>query len=225
MNILAIDSSTEVCSVAVGNGIDVFQVENRSRSGHSQTILDLVSNVLDIGEVTLSDLDLIAVDVGPGSFTGLRIGIGVAKGIAYAGRLPLAGITSLEILSRQCQSGIVMPALDARMGEVYTAVFEVGADSRPNLDGAMRVVKPEDSDIPRDCPVIGLGSGWDNYGEAMLSIDQENVSILGNRLPQARDLLHLAQLTNPQDWVTAVELEAAYIRDRVVQLPAASAGN
>ena len=99
--------------------------------------------------------------------------------------------------------------------------------AEPPADGLFGGPQPGERnlDVPRDCPVIGLGSGWDNYGEAMLSNDQGNVSILGNRLPQARDLLNLAQLTNPHDWVTGVELEAAYIRDRVVQLPAASAGN
>jgi tRNA threonylcarbamoyladenosine biosynthesis protein TsaB len=96
LNILAIDSSTEVCSVAFGNGADIFEEKNASRSGHSQTILELISTVLDNAQATLEELDLLAVDVGPGSFTGLRIGIGVAKGIAYAGRLPVAGISSLE---------------------------------------------------------------------------------------------------------------------------------
>ena len=218
MKILAIDSSTEVCSVALGNGAAIYQEENRSRAGHSQMILELVARVLDETQEALGNLDLIAVDVGPGSFTGLRIGLGVAKGIAYASRLPVVGISSLEILSQQSPAGIAAPAIDARMGEVYNAVYEVKPDSRPSVIGSVHVLNPEDVDLPVSGHVTGLGSGWDNYAEAMLQLGQENICILANRVPQARDLVRLAALTNREDWVSAVDLEAAYVRDRVVQL-------
>ena len=71
--------------------------------------------------------------------------------------------------------------------------------------------------------MIGLGSGWDNYGQVLVRHDRKNIHVLENRVPRASDLARLAALTTDKDWVSAVELEAAYVRDRVVQLPASTA--
>ena len=219
MIVLGIESATDKCSVALAEGHNVFQVERTSPIGHSQVVLDLVKEVLDESGISLESVELLAADVGPGSFTGLRVGLGVAKALAYGRRLPVVGFTSLEILAVQGDSGLVVPALDARMNEVYVAVYELTGDDRPVMLEPARVCTPGDVPLPASRKFLGLGSGWDRYGGAMVEPIDAGIHCLSGRTPEARDLVHLARQTNAAEWSRAVDLEAAYIRDQVVQAP------
>ena len=120
MNLLAIDTATEACSVALSGTADTilerFQCESR---GHSNLVLTMTEDVLWEAGISRHDLDGIAFDSGPGSFTGIRIGLGVAQGLALALDLPLAGVSSLMALAEGSGMNAVLPAIDARMGEVY----------------------------------------------------------------------------------------------------------
>ena len=120
MNLLAIDTATEACSVALsGTGdtiLERFQIESR---GHSNLVLTMAEDVLSEAGTSRHDLDCIAFDSGPGSFTGIRIGLGVAQGLALAFDLPLLGVSSLMALAEGSGVNAVLPAIDARMGEVY----------------------------------------------------------------------------------------------------------
>src|ERR1700752_3189626 len=130
MKLLAIDTATEQCSAAV-------RVEGRcvarcvpTPRGHTELILPMVEEVLAEAGLTLKQLDAIAFGRGPGAFTGVRIAIGVAQGLAYASDLPLVPISNLAAVAQQNASGDgdILVCMDARMNEVYWGVFRADAD-------------------------------------------------------------------------------------------------
>ena len=128
MRILAFDTSTEACTVALGD--DAHWVERTEHAGsrHSELLLPMIQALLDEGGLALAQLDGIAFGAGPGSFTGLRIACGVAQGLALGADLPVVGVTSLEALAEAAHATHgwtrLVAALDARMQEVYFAAFE-----------------------------------------------------------------------------------------------------
>ena len=123
MRILAIDTATEACSAALwndGNTCAHFELCPRE---HTQRILPIVQDILTQGGVSLTDLDALAFGRGPGSFTGVRIGIGIAQGLALGAELPMIGVSTLVTMAqgawRKQGATRVLAAIDARMGEVY----------------------------------------------------------------------------------------------------------
>ncbi len=127
MTVLGIDTATAVATVGVFRGRKIAAERWEVAPGaHARCLADLTDSVLEDAGVTLSDIDGIAVSLGPGSFTGLRIGISFAKGIAYAGKRPLVGIPTLEALAVAAEptgAPWIAACLDARKGEVYLAVY------------------------------------------------------------------------------------------------------
>ena len=129
MKILAVDTSTRICGVCVADdGHPVSELTITSGQTHSRHLMDTISRSLEGACVTLEAIDGFAVTRGPGSFTGLRIGISTVKGLAYAAGKPLAGVSSLEALA-QPVSGELAPRvcaiIDARKKEVYFAVYRL----------------------------------------------------------------------------------------------------
>ncbi|NPV92571.1 MAG: tRNA (adenosine(37)-N6)-threonylcarbamoyltransferase complex dimerization subunit type 1 TsaB [Firmicutes bacterium] len=126
MRILGIDSSTLVAGIAVVDETRVI-LEGflQTRKMHSERLLPLIDTWLRQAELDLAELDGIAVTIGPGSFTGLRIGIATAKGLAQGAGKPLAGVPTLDAMALNLAgcSGLICPILDARKGEVYTAIY------------------------------------------------------------------------------------------------------
>ncbi|HBY56553.1 MAG TPA: tRNA (adenosine(37)-N6)-threonylcarbamoyltransferase complex dimerization subunit type 1 TsaB [Candidatus Atribacteria bacterium] len=137
MKILGIDTSTKICSLGLVEEMDILAEYNLS-SYYQKTSSILVFAIKDVLEgvgLKLSDLDGIAVSIGPGSFTGLRIGLGVAKGLSYATSLPLLAIPTLDALafSLMGMPFLVCPILESKRGEIYSAVFR-------EVDGLDKVV-------------------------------------------------------------------------------------
>ncbi|MGD9134883.1 MAG: tRNA (adenosine(37)-N6)-threonylcarbamoyltransferase complex dimerization subunit type 1 TsaB, partial [Desulfobacterales bacterium] len=126
MKILALDTATQSCSVAVTNdGFLSAELSIVKSQTHSKHLMELIHSVLEIAGFHPGDLDGLAVTIGPGSFTGLRIGISTVKGLAYALARPVVGISTLEALAWQCgqTSYLICPLIDARKGEVYGATY------------------------------------------------------------------------------------------------------
>jgi tRNA threonylcarbamoyladenosine biosynthesis protein TsaB len=134
--ILNIESSTEVCSVSLAkNGTSIQTLENLTGQNHAMLVTVYIQEILLSQGFTFNQLDAIAVSGGPGSYTGLRIGVAAAKGICYASGLPLIAITSLEAMSQHVISHHIeymlpkdeelffCPMIDARRMEVYTAIY------------------------------------------------------------------------------------------------------
>lgn len=224
MKILALDTSSRAASCAVLDG-DHLLGESFLNAGltHSQTILPLVHALLSAARLTPGEIDLFAVSRGPGSFTGLRIGMGVVKGLAMGADKPCLGVSTLESLAENvsCTRGIVVPVMDARREQVYTALFScdgVSPPARIEEDMALSVESLGDKlfTFTEDTPVLLVGDG------APLCYDRLS-GRLGSRLHTAPPaLLHqraasvgymalrrVRQGDSPQD---AAELAPVYLR-------------
>ncbi|MGI6366498.1 MAG: tRNA (adenosine(37)-N6)-threonylcarbamoyltransferase complex dimerization subunit type 1 TsaB [Bacillota bacterium] len=130
---LAIDTTTAVCSVALARGARLLAeiITNIPRT-HSQRLMPLVDMLFQETGLTPADLELLAVTRGPGSFTGLRIGMATVKGLGLALDLPVVGVSSLQVLAHNFGGGgLVCPVLNARREQVYTALFRTGAEPVP----------------------------------------------------------------------------------------------
>ena len=129
MKILALETSAKSASAAVvEDGAILAESAVNTGLTHSQTLMPMLCGMLDAARLNLSDMGLIAVSRGPGSFTGIRIGIGAAKGLAQGLSIPCFGVSTLEGLAFLYRGlrGLVCPVMDARCGQVYGALFEVG---------------------------------------------------------------------------------------------------
>lgn len=129
MKILALETSAKSVSVAVlEDGKVLGSAYQNIGLTHSRTLMPLLDGMLKNSELTLDDMDLIAVAAGPGSFTGLRIGVSAAKGLAWAQSLPCCGVSTLEAMAqnvRHIEGCTIICAMDARRQQVYNAVFHV----------------------------------------------------------------------------------------------------
>ena len=126
MKILALESSAKAASVAVSDGSNVIaQYFQSSGLTHSRTLLAMAEDILNNLEISMKDIDGIAVSSGPGSFTGIRIGLAAAKGLAWGAGKPLCGVSTLEAMSYICPVSdvVVCPVMDARRNQLYNARF------------------------------------------------------------------------------------------------------
>ena len=141
----------------------------REPRSHTASLPALVDRVLGTAGVSIEDVEAVAVSIGPGSFTGLRIGLALGKGIAFAGALSLVGVSTLEALAwvaGAAPGDTVCAALDARKGEVYAALFEAtdGAPRRRTPDLALRPAALAERLVP---PCILVGDAGEVYGEIL----------------------------------------------------------
>ena len=165
MKILAVDTATQACSVAVeNNGVVAVEVTLVSKTTHSRHLMELIDKALSLSGIKLSDLEAYAVTAGPGSFTGLRIGLSVIKGLCSVTGGSVVGVSSLDALAY----GIPWPAfnvvvmIDARKGEVYTASYrsEGGVLHKASEDEAL---EPEKLLARVSEKTIFIGSGSVTY--------------------------------------------------------------
>ncbi len=217
MRALAIDTATEMCSVSLSVSGEIRSREVLAANRHSSIVLAMVDELLAEAELTLNQLDLLVNDVGPGSFTGIRIGLGVAQGLAYGADLPLLGVDALSALAKGVEStnDNVLAMIDARMGQIYWGRFAYQA-GMPVLQGALNLSEPTGlSGI--ECPLHVVGSGWDCYAESLSEL-LTVAAFSTERFPLAVDGLALA-LNQPQsDWVSAGELRPVYLRNDVAKV-------
>ncbi len=165
MIILGVESSATSASAAViKDGKLLSEFFSDTGLTHSQTLLPIINGALSSAEVTTDNLDLIAVSNGPGSFTGVRIGIATIKGIAFTKNIPCAEISTLECMAYNVPQfdGIVCATMDARCNQVYTALFDRKSGCKVNRltnDTAMPIDELGDMLIARGEKVILVGDG------------------------------------------------------------------
>ena len=164
MKILAIDTSSQSASCALSDdGKLLGEFYENVKLTHSQTILPRVQQLLATVRVPLDQVDLLAVTNGPGSFTGLRIGLSAVKGMAHALGKPCVGISTLEALAMNLwgQDCLVAPVLDARCAQVYTALFQGGPQGIHRLreDAALPLDQAEEGLKNAELPVFLVGDG------------------------------------------------------------------
>lgn len=171
INLLLIETSTEVCSVAIGvNGEIAAQREIKEHKAHAKVISGFIMEVLDEAKLKISDCSAVVVSEGPGSYTGLRVGVSVAKGICYGASLPLIAVSSLELIARLALEKCVapeipykiVPMIDARRMEVYTAIFDHNYKQLTRTE-AYVLSEESYSDILSEGKVIFTGDGSDKF--------------------------------------------------------------
>ena len=161
MKILAFDTATQSCSVALTDNTKLLAEVNRvTGETHSRHLALCIRDVCRMAGIGLNDIDCFAVTQGPGSFTGLRIGISTALGLAQASAKPIAGVSTLNVLAAQAclPSLLVCPMIDARRGEIYFSVLKY-VDQHLVPDQTEQVANPEHAIEKIDGPCIFVGSG------------------------------------------------------------------
>jgi tRNA threonylcarbamoyladenosine biosynthesis protein TsaB len=130
MKILAVDSSSKTAAAALLEDGTLVAESLARTDTHSAVLLPMIEDLLKAAKTALGDVGLMAVTVGPGSFTGVRIGVSLVKGLAFADRIPCVGVSTLEAMAYNFAGvrGLVVPVLDARRETVFTAVFHTGED-------------------------------------------------------------------------------------------------
>lgn len=216
MNILALDTSTEFLSVALQCRGQTLARHFHAGQSHSQQILPTIRELLDEVNADMDDLHAIVFGAGPGSFTGLRICCGVAQGLAFGAGLPVLGVSTLMALAQASGHSRVVACLDARMGEVYHAVYErSGAGWHTVMEPGL--YKPDQLPAIEDREWTGVGNGWAVYADQLHGCYGEQISAtMPEQYPEARAMLTLAM---PQleagHGVPAAEAAPVYIRNRV----------
>ncbi|CAM6439716.1 TPA: tRNA (adenosine(37)-N6)-threonylcarbamoyltransferase complex dimerization subunit type 1 TsaB [Enterobacter hormaechei subsp. steigerwaltii] len=222
MRILAIDTATEACSVALWNDGTTFAHFEECPREHTQRILPLVKTILTEGNTSLTDLDALAYGRGPGSFTGVRIGIGIAQGLALGADLPMIGVSTLATMAqgawRMTGATRVLAAIDARMGEVYWTEYTRDENGVWHGEETEAVLKPE-AVTGRLKQLSGewatVGTGWPAWPE--MAKDTGLTLVDGNiLLPAAEDMLPIAcQLLAAGKTVAVEHAEPVYLRNTV----------
>ncbi|WP_438768234.1 tRNA (adenosine(37)-N6)-threonylcarbamoyltransferase complex dimerization subunit type 1 TsaB [Kushneria sp. TE3] len=221
-SLLALDASSSACSVALWmDGNVISRVEHAPR-GHTRRLMPMIDALLDEAGIARSALDAIAYGHGPGAFTGIRIAAGVAQGIAYGLERPLLGISTLRALAQGAWqrdgAGLIMPALDARLGELYVALYQGG---QGQLDTVMAdaVMAPEALALPSCQPgsVTMIGSGVALRDRLSFEVRECVGTTLEGREPEARDIVQLAAIDFASGLITSPQQALPiYLRDQVV---------
>jgi tRNA threonylcarbamoyladenosine biosynthesis protein TsaB len=219
MKLLALDTATEACSVALWQDGAVIE-RSESGSRHAEIILGMIRGLLAEAGLALTQLDAIAFGRGPGSFTGLRIGAGVTQGLAFGANLPVVPVSSLAAIAQSVDAPKVLAALDARMHQVYFGAYVRQPNGLVELEGEECVIAPVDVPVPEEgAGWIGAGSGWDEYHTTLaLKIGTALSDWRPGILPTARAIAALGAQAFAAGRSVPPELAVpVYIRDDVAQ--------
>lgn len=216
MNILALDTSTEQCSVALLRGDLTISRSLHAGQRHSTMILPMVREVLEEAKLTLAQLSGIAFGAGPGSFTGLRIACGVAQGLAFGAGIGVAPIGTLRALAEAARGARVIACLDARMGEIYHAAYQLGSEGWQEIS-APTVCAADQAPILPGGNWTGCGSGFRLHAEALERRYAGQLEATHpDLLPDAREIARLALSVFRAGAGCAAELASPlYVRNNV----------
>lgn len=231
LSILAIETCSEICSVALDYQGQIFQLLSTEQRGHADNVLPMVKQLLDGASIKLNALDAIAFTRGPGAFTGVRIGTSVAQGLSVSSGLPLIAVSSLAVLAqgsyRVTANKRCLAALDARMSEVYFGVYESNADGLMVALQDDQVASPdeincinEENQIEETIHWQAYGPGWNNYLEKMKHrFAKWHITMPDDVVyPEAIDLLHQARdAFNRGKLLDPADALPIYVRDQVVR--------
>lgn len=211
MNILALDTATQLCSLAlVKDGQLAVQIDLTVKAGHSGSLLPAVDRMLEMGGLAPKDIDLVACGLGPGSFTGIRIGLATAKGLAAGLGCKLAGVSTLDALAAAALPSKlpVLPLIDARKGEVFCARYSVDG----TRETAMLHLKPEQVAELAGGPCLLTGDGLAVYGDQLKALLDQECCTTPTTLwrPNASIIAKLAEAA-PEKLVH--EIKPFYVRD------------
>ncbi len=233
--ILCLETSTAVCSVAlVENGVVVALRESLDGQNHAEKITVFIDEVMKEADVRYSDLDAVAVSKGPGSYTGLRIGVSTAKGLCYAMEKPLIAVDTLAAMTHgfgdddnnnnndfdtniTSTSTLFCPMIDARRMEVYSAFFD---ENLNKISDTKAIIIDENSfsDLKQDHHLFLFGDGADKL--ASLFENEENITVIEKFHCSAAYMAQLAEKAlNEKDFVDTAYFEPFYLKDFVPGIP------
>lgn len=222
--ILHIETSTEVCSVAISqDGMAIFSKEDLKGPSHAVQLGVFVDEALSFIDSRGIPVDAVSVSCGPGSYTGLRIGVSMAKGICYGRNIPLIGLSTLEVLSVPLllhhdlpDEALLCPMLDARRMEVYSAIY----------DKSLNLLKPVSADVIDEHSykelldshqIYFFGNGADKCKDV---IKHENAHFIDNIVPLAKWMFPLAEkAVANNDYKDVAYFEPFYLKDFVASKP------
>lgn len=219
MKLLALDTCTEACSAAVYADGNIYAEAALTPRAHAQLLLPMVEKALAAAGLSLPQLDAIVVGRGPGAFTGIRIGMGAAQGLALAADKPVIPVSTLAALAQQAyqQHGAtkVMAALDARMGEVYWGQYQ-WMDGSMALVGEEQVCPPSQVPVPDSKDCFACGAGWGAYPELATRLADQLVGSDPIALPLAAAMLPLGLAAwHRGEAVAAAAAQPVYLRNKV----------
>lgn len=224
--ILNIETSGEVCSVALtkDGGVD-FHIESDKGMKHAECLGPYIEKCLDELSRREEKLDAVAVSIGPGSYTGLRIGLSLAKGLCFSKDIPLIGVPTLKILAVKAMfsnmewegNELIVPMIDARRMEVYTAVYNFRLDAV--MDARPLILTPESYKdfLDEGNTLIAIGDGT---AKARDIITCENIEWLGTGSPLALDMTALSELAyRNSDFLDLAYSTPEYLKEYQATLP------
>lgn len=218
--ILNIETATTNCSVSLSKEGETFILKEDYGNGysHAERLHVYIEDVLEQANLGLKDIDAIAISKGPGSYTGLRIGVSTAKGLCFAADKPLISISTLEALSHQvkAEDGIIVPMLDARRMEVYSAVFD--ANHKQIRDVQAEVLDETSfADYLATGKVYFIGNGVE---KTKTLINHPNAVFIEGKLPSANEMSAMAFDKYKKDDIEDVAyFEPYYLKDFIAIKP------
>jgi tRNA threonylcarbamoyladenosine biosynthesis protein TsaB len=224
MIVLGLDTATPQVGCALGDDegpVASFHLARGRR--HAESLAPAIEYVCRQARIELGQLDAVAVDIGPGLFTGLRVGVATGKALAFALGIPMVGVTSLDVLAHPHggAAGLIAAVVDARRGEVFWALYRGTATGATRLTD-YTVSRPEDFAAQlagRGEEVVAVGDGAGRYAPLLGRLDGVSVAGPGYAHPSAAVLVELAQpRAAAGDVVSAGELEPLYLRQADVRI-------
>ncbi|PQJ79488.1 tRNA (adenosine(37)-N6)-threonylcarbamoyltransferase complex dimerization subunit type 1 TsaB [Polaribacter porphyrae] len=215
--ILNIETSTKNCSVSIANEGEVLVIKelNNGNYSHAEMLHPFIDDIINKSNISLSDIDAIAVSKGPGSYTGLRIGVSAAKGLCFAFDKPLISIDTLTSLSYSItiNQGIIVPMIDARRMEVYSAIFDANHQLVREIKADI-VDEETYLEYLEKSRVYFLGDGATKCKEI---IKHKNAIFIESKYPSAREMAKLSfDKYKISDTENVAYFEPFYLKDFIV---------
>lgn len=215
--LLSLDTSSEAYSVALAIDGQVYEHYFHAPRAAAAKLLPLVENMLKQHALTLKNIDAIVVTIGPGSFTGIRLGVSIAQGLAYAQDIPIIPLTTLEVLAWEaalqpkCHSDTIVSAIDARKKEAYWAIYAPCSTLGVQLNGDIQLSCPQQV-LLQDAS-IAIGTAFYAYSELKDAMGDKMV--LSPRWPRAGFAAKLA-LHRKAQGKAADQIQPLYVRDDIL---------
>ena len=217
MKLLALETATEACSIAVYVDGEIIERHEIAPRLHAEYALPWAEALLAEAGIAKSQLDAIAISRGPGAFTGVRLAIALAQGIALALDKPVVAVSTLQVIAVQARGERILAAIDARMGEVYVGAFARKGDELIAISTEI-VCAPQAVSLPdngNDWHGVGTGFAATN-GVLQQHLESQLVSVDATALPHAADVARLAVAAYARGEAVAPErVEPAYLRNNV----------
>ncbi|RKN79542.1 tRNA (adenosine(37)-N6)-threonylcarbamoyltransferase complex dimerization subunit type 1 TsaB [Ulvibacterium marinum] len=217
--ILNLETATTNCSVSVGENGNILALkeDNTPNYSHSEQLHVFIKNALDTASLSFSDLDAISVSKGPGSYTGLRIGVSAAKGLCFALDIPLISIATLESMAHQARMesfDFIIPVLDARRMEVYSAVFDANFNQIRETKAEI-ITESSFAEYVKTGKTLLLGPGAKKCDEVL---SHANFVFMDSIIPSAKDMNKLSFAKYQKSVFEDVAyFEPYYLKDFIIQ--------